>query len=81
MEDYSEGVGSKKLIKDMSKKERREFVTQRVAQILKDKQSASLGHEMDCAPDSLLVGLKEKMTSTGLVGYAIMIDRYRESRK
>jgi hypothetical protein len=65
----------------MTKKERKEFMRKRVLQILKDKRSAAIQREMDCAPDSLLVGLKERMTSTGLLGYAIMIDQYRETRK
>lgn len=74
-------VPQKKAIHEMSKKERSQYVKMRIQQVIHLKKARALESDMDCAPDSLLVGLKDKMSMNGMLGYAAMIDRFREARK
>lgn len=81
MGDSLGGTTKPKAIHEMSKKERAAFLKGRITQVIHQKKARALEHDMDNAPDKLLVGLKDKMCMTGYVGYAAMIDRFREARK
>jgi hypothetical protein len=81
MGDTSVDQPKPKAIHEMSKKERSEFLKKRTKEVNFMKKQRSLEHEMDNAPDKLLVGLKDKMHMVGYIGYAGMIDRFREARK
>lgn len=81
MGDTSVVVIKPKPIYEMSKKERAAFLRSRIKEVTHMKKQRALEHDMDTAPDKLLVGLKDKMSMIGYVGYANMIDRFREARK
>lgn len=64
-------------IKAMSKKERKQFLKERIGDVVSNKRSAKIRHEVLMSEDGLMVKLRERMLMIGNVRYAEIVEEMR----
>lgn len=69
-----------KAIKDMTKKERREFMRERIADVISEKRGAKIRHEVLMSDDALMIRLRERMLMDGNIKYAEVVDEMRQKK-
>lgn len=70
-------VAEVKDIKAMSKKERKQFLKDRIGDVQSEKRSAKIRHEVLMSEDGLMVRLRERMLMVGNVRYAEIVEDMR----